>query len=262
MIKQGMKTSQPRISIVVPTYNERENIGKLIELLAEYLKEHDYEIVVVDDNSPDGTAEVAESYSFKHPVKVVRRPGKMGLTSAIYDGVKNASGDVIVVMDADLQHPPSLVPRLVSKIQECDVVIASRYSKEGGIERWNLTRKLISLGAVLVTRLLVQECRGVKDPVSGFFAARREVISRWKPIVPEGYKALVEILSTAKPRRVCEEPYVFKGRSSGKSKLGSRVVLLHIKLLFKLHPSLVTAFTILVALLLSLLIWLCAKSIF
>lgn len=247
---------------MVPTYNEKENIGKLIELLAEYLKGHDYEIVVIDDNSPDGTAEVAESYSHRYPVKVVRRPGKMGLTSAVYDGVKNASGDVIVVMDADLQHPPSLVPKLVTRTRECDVVVASRYLKGGGIERWGLNRRVVSLGAVLITRLLIRECWKVKDPVSGFFAVRREVISRWKPLVPEGYKALVEILSTTKPRQVCEEPYVFKGRSTGRSKLGSKVIFSHVKLLFKLHPFLTTAFTALITLLVSLLVWFCVKSIF
>lgn len=257
-----MKTSQSRTTIIVPTYNEKENIGKLIELLAEHLKDYNYEIIIVDDNSPDGTAEVAESYSLRYPVKVVRRPGKMGLVSAIYDGVKSSSGNVIVVMDADLQHPPSLVPRLVTKTQECDVVIASRYLKGGGIERWDLSRRIVSFGAVLVTRLLVRECRKVKDPVSGFFAVRREVISRWKPLVPEGYKALVEILGTTKPRRVCEEPYIFKGRSTGRSKLGSRIIFSHVKLLFKLHPLLVTAFIVLVTFLVFLLVWFCMKSIF
>ena len=225
---------KPRVSVILPTYNERENIVKLVEMLAEYLSNYEYEIIVVDDNSPDGTAEVAEKLSSKYPLVVIKRPRKMGLTSAIYDGVKSSSGDVVVVMDADLQHPPSLVPVLVSKTSECDIVIASRYVKGGGIEKWSFTRRVISAGAVLITRLLVAECRAVKDPVSGFFAARREVLLRWKPVVPEGYKALVEILKYAKPTRVCEVPYVFRSRGRGRSKLSSGVIFSYIKLLLKL----------------------------
>jgi Glycosyltransferases involved in cell wall biogenesis len=223
------------VTVILPTYNEKENIVHVIEQLAENLKNYDYEIIVVDDNSPDGTADVAESLKNKYPVKVIRRPRKLGLTSAIYDGVINASGDVIVVMDADLQHPPSLVPKLVSKLDNCDIVIASRYIKGGGIQEWSLIRRIVSIGAILIARILLSECRTVRDPVSGFFAARREMLIRWKPITPEGYKALVEILATVKPRNVCEEPYVFKSRGRGSSKLSSKIILSYIKLFFKLR---------------------------
>ena len=223
------------ITVILPTYNEKENIVHVIEQLAENLKNYDYEIIVVDDNSPDGTADVAESLKTKYPVKVIRRPRKLGLTSAIYDGLVNASGDVIVVMDADLQHPPSLVPGLVSKLENCDIVIASRYIKGGGIQEWSLIRRIVSIGAILIARILLSECRRVKDPVSGFFAARRELLIKWKPITPEGYKALVEILATVKPRKICEEPYVFKSRGRGSSKLSSKIILSYIKLFFKLR---------------------------
>lgn len=224
--------------MILPTYNERENIAKLIELLGEHLKGYDYEVIVVDDNSPDGTAEVAKALSSKYPVKVVVRPKRMGLTSAIYCGVRIATGNIIVVMDADLQHPPSLVPKLISRARECDVIVASRYVKGGNIEKWSLTRKIVSLGAVLVTKMLIPECRGVKDPVSGFFAVHRELLANWRPIVPEGYKALVEILGSIKPKRVCEEPYMFRARSTGRSKLSSRIMFSYVKLLFKLCPGL------------------------
>lgn len=223
-----------KISIIVPTYNERENITLLIEKLAGVLKGRDYEIIVVDDNSPDGTAEAAEALSKTLPVKVLRRPGKLGLTSAIYDGVKLATGEYIVVMDADLQHPPELVPELVEKLAECDIVVASRYVEGGGIENWSFTRRLISLGAVYASRILIPECRRVKDPVSGFFAARRSTLLGWRPLAPMGYKALVEILAVTKPRRICEVGFIFRGREKGSSKLGSRQVFSYAKLLLLL----------------------------
>lgn len=218
----------------MPTYNERANIAPLIESLAKYLNGYTYEILVVDDNSPDGTADAAEALSGKYPVKVLRRPRKMGVTSAIHDGFKASSGSVIIVMDADFQHPPELVPRLLSRIRYCDVVVASRYAGGGRIEEWSFIRRAMSMVAVALVRVLVPECRSVKDPVSGFFALWREVLDSWRPVVPGGYKVLVEILATAKPTRVCEEPYVFRARRSGKSKLNTAVVFSFIKLLLKL----------------------------
>lgn len=224
------------VSVIIPTFNERENIVQLIEQLSMYLRDYNYEIIVVDDNSPDGTADVAESMNSKYPIKVIRRPGKLGLTSAIYEGILNAKGDVVVVMDADLQHPPSLVPKLVSRLNECDIVVASRYTRGGGIKEWNFTRRVVSIGAVILARILIDECRSVKDPVSGFFATHKNLLHSWKPLVPEGYKALVEILATVKPRKICEEPYIFKSRSKGSSKLGGKILVSYIKLLLKLRP--------------------------
>lgn len=245
--------------MILPTYNERENIVQLVEQLAFYLKDYNYEIIVVDDNSPDGTAEVAESMKSKYPIRVIRRPGKLGLTSAIYDGVLNARGDIVVVMDADLQHPPNLVPKLISKTDECDVVIASRYIEGGGIEEWSLIRKIISIGAVILARIIVKECRSIKDPVSGFFAIKKSLLNSWKPLVPEGYKALVEILAVVKPKRICEEPYIFKSRSKGSSKLGSKILLSYIKLLVKLGPLRITLLILMLIALLALILVLVFK---
>lgn len=227
-----------KVSIIIPTYNERENITVLIEELAKYMSAYNYEIVIVDDNSPDGTADIAEALSRKYPVKILRRPGKLGLTSAIYDGFRASTGNLLVVMDADLQHPPSIVPRLVERARECDVVIASRYIKGGKIEKWSFIRKTISIGAITLARLIVPECRSVKDPVSGFFAIRRELMEKWSPIAPYGYKALVEILASVKPIKVCEEPYVFRARSRGGSKLGLRTIISYLKILIILNPVL------------------------
>lgn len=226
-----------KISVILPTYNERENLPILIKQLAENLREYDYEIVVVDDNSPDGTAEVAESMSRQYPVKVVKRPGKMGYASAVYDGIKESTGDFIVIMDADLQHPPRLVPRLVERIGECDVVVGSRYIKGGGVREWGLLRRVVSIGAVVLARLMIPECRSVRDPVSGFFAIRRDIVSTWRPITNSGYKVLVEILYLTKPSKICEEPYVFSPRKRGRSKLSLRVVFSFIEMMLKISIS-------------------------
>lgn len=222
------------MSIIVPTYNERENIRKLIELLDSNLKEYEYEIVVVDDASPDGTADEAEKLGKLYPVKVVRRPGKLGLTSAIYDGIRASKGKFVVVMDADLQHPPEVVPRLIKKLEECDLVVASRYVRGGKIENWSTTRRLMSIGATLIARIFIPGCVRVHDPLSGFFAARREILEHWKPVEPKGYKALVELLHSAREARVCEEPFIFRGRVRGKSKLSSKVILAFLKVALKL----------------------------
>ncbi len=250
-----------KISIIIPTYNERENIERLIPLIDNYIRGLNYEIIVVDDNSPDDTAKVAEALSTKYPVKVVKRPSKMGLSSAIYDGMRVSEGNVIVIMDADLQHPPSLIPKLVKHIDKCDIVIASRYLRGGGVQGFGLLRFLISLGATVLARILIKGCRGVRDPVSGFFAAKREILSAWRPIEPRGYKVLVEILGYLKPHRVCEEPYVFKQRASGTSKLSIQVILSYIRVLYKLNR---TGFLILVlgaSALFAVLIYLLAKLI-
>jgi dolichol-phosphate mannosyltransferase len=220
-----------KVSIIIPTYNERDNIEVVVKKLAESLKGLDYEIIVVDDNSPDGTAEVAEALSTSYPLRLIKRPTRLGLTSAIYDGFRASRSDYIVVMDADLQHPPELVPKLVEKLRECDVVIASRYTRGGRVESWSLVRRVVSALAVIATRLLVPGCSRIHDPISGYFAARREVFECWRPIELRGYKALVEIIAQTKPGVVCEEPYTFRGRERGASKLSYKQILYYAKLL-------------------------------
>ena len=220
-----------KVSIIIPTYNERGNIEVVVKRLAESFKGVDYEIVVVDDNSPDGTAEVVEALSTSYPLRLIKRPARLGLTSAIYDGFKASRGDYVVVMDADLQHPPELAPKLVERLRDCDVVIASRYTRGGRVESWSLVRRVISALAVIATRLLVPGCSRIHDPVSGYFATKREVLENWRPIELRGYKALVEIIAQAKPSVVCEEPYTFRGRERGASKLSYRQILSYARLL-------------------------------
>jgi dolichol-phosphate mannosyltransferase len=236
--KEGRVTvPRPIVSVVVPTYNERENIDELLSRINESLSGVDYEVVVVDDNSPDGTAERVMELSSKYPVKLVRRAGKLGLSSAILDGVKVCSGDYVVVMDADLQHPPEVIKELLRNAGRCDIVIASRYVRGGGTAGFPLIRRVISLGATYMARILVPQARRVKDPLSGFFLARRELIEGAEVAVPSGYKILLEIISQHDNLKICEVPYVFQSRIRGESKLGKKEILSYVRQLLMIMPD-------------------------
>ena len=207
------------ISIIVPTYNERENLEELFERIARALEGREFEIIVVDDDSPDRTWEKAEELAKKYPVKVIRRTNERGLSSAVIRGFREANGEIFVVMDADLQHPPEVIPKLIEAIEEgADIAIASRYVKEGKVENWHWWRKLISKGAIMVGRVALPRIRNIKDPVSGFFALRREVIEHVE-LNPVGFKILLEILIKGKYERVTEIPFIFGIRKAGESKL-------------------------------------------
>jgi len=229
--------SRPVVSVVVPTYNERENIDELLSRIHTSLNEVDYEVVVVDDNSPDGTAERVIELSSKYPVKLVRRAGKLGLSSAILDGVKVCSGDYVVVMDADLQHPPEVIKELLQNAGKCDIVIASRYVRGGCIVGFPLIRRVISLGATYMARILVPQARSIKDPLSGFFLIRKELIEETEIAVPSGYKILLEIISQHNNLKICEVPYVFQSRVRGESKLSKKEILSYVKQLLVIMPD-------------------------
>jgi len=212
------------LTVIVPTYNERDNIPILLERIDKALSSHGikYEVIVVDDNSPDGTADVAEKLSSKYPVRVLRRPGKLGLSSAVLDGIKLAKSKVIAVMDADLQHPPEVLSELYTRIKNgCEIVIASRYVKGGSTKGWSLLRKLISKIAIVIAHILIPKSRAVKDIMSGYFMLRKDVISD-VTLNPRGFKILLEIIAKAKYSNVCEVPYTFDTRKYGKSKLGGK----------------------------------------
>jgi Glycosyltransferases involved in cell wall biogenesis len=215
------------ISVVVPTYNEAENLPELLERLDRALAGRSYEVVVVDDGSPDGTAEVARRLAGRYPVRVLVREGRRGLSSAVVEGARAAGGDVVVVMDADLQHPPELVPKLAEAAGRGCLAVASRYVKGGGVEGWPWHRRLVSHGAVLLARILLPEARAVRDAVSGFFAYRRECVANVKPTGL--YKILLDVLVQCKPRCVVEVPYLFGLRTRGRSKLGTRHIADYLK---------------------------------
>jgi len=224
------------LSIITPTYKEAENIPEFTERLWRVLNHLPYELIIVDDNSPDGTADIAEELNSKYGnIKVLRRPSKLGLASAVKDGFNKAEADVLAVMDADLQHPPELLPKMYEKIEEGhDIVIASRYIEGGGVEGWSPWRKLVSKGATRLAHLILPRTRKIKDPVSGYFIVNREVIDGIELSV-KGFKILLEILDKGNYGSVAEVPYVFKPRKAGKSKLNLKEILSYVILLLKLR---------------------------
>jgi dolichol-phosphate mannosyltransferase len=232
------KSAKPKVSIIIPTYNERDNLDELFGRISRTLSEagYDFEIVVVDDNSPDGTWEYAEELgkSKGYPVKIIRRIKEKGLSSAVIRGFREASGDVFVVMDADLQHPPEKIPELVRAIEGgADIAIASRYVPRGGVENWYWYRKLISKGAIMIGRVALPKIRNVRDPMSGFFALRREVVENTK-LNPIGFKILMEILIKGTYKKVVEVPFRFGLRKAGESKLSGKTMLNYLKHVYRL----------------------------
>jgi len=222
-------------SLIVPTYNEVDNIAELVSRVEVSCKDLPFEMIFVDDGSTDGTVRMLEMLMrTRNNMKVLRRPKKLGLASAILAGASLASSKIIAVMDADLQHPPELLPLLYHKIAEdYDVVIASRYVKGGGIKGWSLLRRAVSKCAIWMTHLLIPEIRQIKDPLSGYFMARSEVLADlgW---CSEGFKVLVSILCLARHRSVVEVPYTFESRRKGRSKFNVKEVFTYAKLLLKL----------------------------
>jgi len=211
------------VSIVVPTYNERENVTQLIRSIHEVMAGAglSYEVIVVDDNSPDGTAEAVKALSNQFNVRLVVRPGKLGLASAVLDGIKIARGKYIAVMDADLQHPPEALPSMVrSLLSGCDVVVGSRYVKGGSAFGLSPMRKLVSRGADLVAKILLPKTRSIRDTMSGYFVLKREVVDGVE-LNPRGFKILLEILVKGRYSKACEYPIEFRARAWGQSKLGA-----------------------------------------
>jgi dolichol-phosphate mannosyltransferase len=239
--EEMVKPSKTKLSIVLPTYNESQNIVRMLDLIAETLSPYNgAEIIVVDDNSPDGTADMAKSHAkiisakMKIRVKIISRDGKFGLSSAIVKGVESATGDFLVIMDGDLSHPPQVIPSIIEDLQESnyDIVIASRYVKGGSIIGWPFKRRLMSKGATKIARYGLGI--DVKDPVSGFFAFRRDIINGIK-FDAIGYKMLLEILVKTKGARVKEVPYTFTNRRTGTSKLDASVKLDYLRAILRLY---------------------------
>ncbi|ASJ06448.1 glycosyltransferase [Thermococcus pacificus] len=223
-----------KVSVIIPTYNERENLEELFERINSALRDYDYEIIVVDDDSPDRTWEFAQKLSERYPLKVIRRTDEKGLSSAVIRGFKEAEGDVFVVMDADLQHPPEKIPELVEAIESgADIAIASRYVPGGAVKNWYWYRKLISKGAIMIGRLALPKIRDVKDPVSGFFALKREVVEGTE-LNPIGFKILMEILIKGRYNKVVEVPFTFGLRKAGESKLSGKTMVSYLKHVYRL----------------------------
>ena len=238
-------------SIVIPTYNESENILRLISEIEKNLPTSDFtEIIVVDDNSPDGTGKLVEdcitkkgikakeknsSHTKNHILKVVHRTGKEGLIPAILDGVRQSSGTNVLIMDADFSHPPEVIPKMMKELKRNpnSIVIGSRYIEGGKVVGWPARRKILSKGASTLARLGLN-VKNVKDPMSGLFALPRELIQNIS-IATKGYKILLEILVKNKEIPVIEVPYTFTDRQSGKSKMSYNVIVNYAEAIWQLY---------------------------
>ncbi len=231
------------LSLVIPTYNESKNITPLIERVTQSLKKFtdSFEIIVVDDDSPDGTWRVAQGLTKNnHRLRVIRRIGEKGLATAVAAGWREAKGEVLGVIDGDLQHPPETLPEQAQKLavgslqrfvrqqvvqtdlELADVVVASRNEGKGGVSDWSFIRRFLSWsGALLATLMLPGILKTVRDPMSGYFLIKRSVIESVN-LKPKGYKILVEVLARGKYKTVVEVPYVFDDRKECCSKLGPK----------------------------------------
>ena len=209
-------------SIIIPTYNENDNIVPLVERIHAAIGDRPYEILFVDDNSRDGTADTAAALVPKYPVKVLIRKNKRGLATAIIDGLLYSQGEYVCVMDADLQHPPEVLPALFREMDNGrDLVIASRYVPGGGCEGWKVSRRIMSKGAIALAHIFLPDTRKYSDPLSGFFAFHRKVVEKAQ-LNPLGYKILLEILLMGDHKSVAEVPYTFVTRTRGESKLSAK----------------------------------------
>lgn len=215
------------LTIVIPTYNERENIGPLIQSLDKVLKDCLWEVIFVDDNSPDGTAQLIQSVGQKDiRIRCLHRKERSGLSSACIDGIRESRTPYIAVMDADMQHDEHILPNMLNclKDEQLDLVVGSRYVEGGGLGRLSGLRSLISRSATKFGQIAT----GIplKDPMSGYFLLTREFFDKAFPrLNGKGFKILLDIyLSAPAPVRFKEFPYEFRPRKEGKSKLGAGVV--------------------------------------
>jgi dolichol-phosphate mannosyltransferase len=213
-----------RLSLVIPTRNEAVNLGPLIdglEALLEPVLGEAYELIVVDDDSADGTWQVALGLARTHPrLRVVRRTTERGLATAVIRGWQVARGEVLAVMDADLQHPVATSLALLAEMERgADLAVASRNAEGGGVSDWSVRRRILSRGAQLLGLLVLPGVLGkVSDPMSGYFMVRRSALAGIT-LTPLGYKILVEVLARGRLRWLAEVGYVFRERSEGESKV-------------------------------------------
>lgn len=211
------------ISLVIPTYAEARNIERLIGRAGSALAAtgEDFELIIVDDSSPDGTADIVRGLQARRPwLRLLSRENERDLSTAVVAGWRAARGDVLGCMDADLQHPPETLPKLLHRLRNgsAQIVIASRNVHGGGVSKWSLHRRLLSWAATLMATFILPGTLGqVRDPLSGFFLIRRSVVDG-PSLSPVGYKILLEVLAKGNYEQVEEVPYIFEERAEGGSK--------------------------------------------
>jgi dolichol-phosphate mannosyltransferase len=221
------------VSVIVPTFREAANLPVLAESIRAALMATSYEIVVVDDDSRDGTEDICSELSKSLPLRLLVRRGERGLASAVVHGMKSANGQFLVVMDADLSHPPEAIPALLAPLRAgADFVIGSRYVAGGSTEEgWGFYRWLNSKAATLLAWPLAK----VRDPMAGFFALPRSLFENAAALDPIGYKIGLELLVKCRCRRVVEVPIHFRNRLHGESKLNLREQINYLRHLGRLY---------------------------
>ena len=239
------QASQPmeksiKFSLIVPTYNESKNLAKLVESLTQLLNDYfreSYELIIVDDDSPDLTWQVGLDLMPNYPqLRVMRRQGEKGLSTAVIRGWQASQGEVLGVIDGDLQHPPETLIKMLDEMTKgADLVVASRHVEGGGVSDWGFMRRVLSRGAQMLGLLILPNVIGrVSDPMSGYFMVRRSAIANY-PMNPLGYKILIEVLGRGDIGSVAEVGYVFQERQEGESKVTWRQYVDYILHLLRLR---------------------------
>ena len=223
----------PSVSVVVPTYNERDNIEPLVTRLFAAVDRSRYDLIVVDDNSPDGTAEQVARFHDSYPVRCLTRASERGLATAVIAGMKAATGELILSMDADLSHPPEAIPAIIRAMDDPDVemVIGSRFVPGGKVDlHWPLHRRINSWAA----RMMARPLTSAKDMMAGFFCVRRAglQLDRLRPV---GYKIALELIVRHRWKNVVEVPITFSDRTAGQTKLTVAEQLRYLRHLARLY---------------------------
>jgi dolichol-phosphate mannosyltransferase len=231
---------KPSFSLIIPTYNEGQNVSNIVNQLTKLLDEAlpgDYELILVDDNSPDETWKIAQELIPNYPqLQVMRRTEERGLSTAVIRGWQAARGEILGVIDADLQHPPEILLKLLAEIQRgADLAVASRHVEGGGVSDWSVIRRFLSRGAQTLGLLILPGVIGrVTDPMSGYFLVRRSCLEG-KTLSPIGYKILIETLGRGDVRWIGEVGYVFQERQEGESKVTSKQYVEYLQHLVRLR---------------------------
>jgi dolichol-phosphate mannosyltransferase len=232
--------SRETLAFVIPTLCEAGNIRTLVGRACAALDPLDiqYELIVVDDDSRDGIEEIVAELQLEHPsVRILTRVGERGLSGAVLHGWQHTDATLLGVMDADLQHPPEMLPDLVNAaLTGSDIVIGSRYAAVGSLGKWNPLRKLVSSAAVLLTWPIQKSSLRAKDPMSGFFLVRRNCLQNLS-FQRSGFKLLLEILVRSQIESVAEVPFSFGRRYRGVSKASVKVAIDYALLLARLYKG-------------------------
>ena len=233
---QALAPGELALSVVAPTFNESKNVLRLIESLEACLGGLAWEIIFVDDNSPDLTAALLREIARTRPhVRCLQRFGRRGLSSAVIEGIASSSAPYVAVIDADMQHDETLLARMLQVISDgdLDLVVGSRYVSGGGISEWSASRRAMSKFATKLSHMVMQF--DLTDPMSGFFMVRREAFLAAAPhLSGAGYKILLDfVASSPKPLRHAELPYEFRPRLHGESKLDALVLFEYLFLLLE-----------------------------